>query len=94
MDVLDEVFSVVRDRVRNPREDSYVSSLLSDPKGLDRVLEKIGEESFEVVIAAKNGRDGEIVAESADLIFHLMVMLAVKGISLDDVRAEFARRRK
>ncbi|WP_174590858.1 phosphoribosyl-ATP diphosphatase [Methanocella conradii] len=94
MDVLDEVFSVVRDRVRNPREGSYVSSLLSDPKGLDRVLEKIGEESVEVVIAAKNGRDGEIVAESADLIFHLMVMLAVKGISLDDVRAEFARRRK
>jgi phosphoribosyl-ATP pyrophosphohydrolase len=94
MDVLDEVYSVVCERIRSPREGSYVSSLLRDPKGIDRVLEKIGEESFEVVIAAKNGRDGEIVAESADLIFHLMVMLALKGISLDDIRSEFARRRK
>ncbi len=94
MDVLDEVYSVIKDRRDNPKEGSYVTSLYRDPKGLDRVLEKIGEESTEVIIAAKNGGDGEIVSESADLIFHLMVMLAAKGIPLDKVRDEFVRRRK
>ncbi len=94
MDVLDEVYSVIKDRKENPKEGSYVTSLYRDPKGLDKVLEKIGEESTEVIIAAKNGREKEIVSESADLIFHLMVMLAAKGIPLDKVREEFVRRRK
>ncbi len=94
MDVLDEVYSVIKDRRDNPKEGSYVTSLYRDPKGLDSVLEKIGEESTEVIIAAKNGGDREIVSESADLIFHLMIMLAAKGIPLDKVREEFVRRRK
>lgn len=94
MDVLDEVYSVIKDRKENPKEGSYVTSLYRDPKGLDKVLEKIGEESTEVIIAAKNGREKEIVSESADLIFHLMVMLAAKDIPLDKVREEFTRRRK
>lgn len=94
VDVLDEVYSVIMDRKNNPKEGSYVTSLYRDPKGLDKVLEKIGEESTEVIIAAKNGGEKEIVSESADLMFHLMVMLAAKGISLDKVREEFVRRRK
>lgn len=93
-DVLDEVYSVIKDRRENPKDGSYVTSLYRDPKGLDKVLEKIGEESTEVIIAAKNGGEKEIVSESADLIFHLMVMLAAKGIPLDKVREEFIRRRK
>ncbi|HTY89910.1 MAG TPA: phosphoribosyl-ATP diphosphatase [Methanocella sp.] len=93
-DVLDEVYSVIVDRMNNPKEGSYVTSLYRDPKGLDKVLEKIGEESTEVIIAAKNGREKDIVSESADLMFHLMVMLVAKGIPLDKVREEFARRRK
>lgn len=94
MDVLDEVYSVIKDRKENPKEGSYVTSLYRDPKGLDKVLEKIGEESTEVIIAAKNGGEREIVSESADLIFHLMIMLAARGIPLDKVREEFVRRRK
>jgi phosphoribosyl-ATP pyrophosphohydrolase len=93
-DVLDEVYSVICDRRNNPKPGSYVNSLLTDPKGLDRTLEKIGEEATEVIIAAKNGREKEIVSESADLIFHLMIMLAAKDIPLDKVRTEFVRRRK
>jgi len=93
-DVLDEVYSVIVDRKNNPKEGSYVTSLYRDPKGLDKVLEKIGEESTEVIIAAKNGKEKEIVSESADLMFHLMIMLAAKGIPLDKVREEFVRRRK
>lgn len=93
-DVLDEVYSVICDRKANPMEGSYVTSLYRDPKGLDKVLEKIGEESTEVIIAAKNGKEKEIVSESADLIFHLMVMLAAKDIPLSRVMEEFERRRK
>lgn len=93
-DVLDEVYSVIMDRKNNPKDDSYVTSLYRDPKGIDKVLEKIGEESTEVIIAAKNGKEKEIVSESADLIFHLMIMLAAKGIPLEKVREEFVRRRK
>ena len=93
-DVLDEVYAVILDRKNNPKEGSYVTSLYRDTKGLDKVLEKIGEESTEVIIAAKNGREKEIVSESADLMFHLMIMLAAKGIPLEKVREEFVRRRK
>lgn len=93
-DVLDEVYSVIVDRKNNPKEGSYVTSLYRDPKGLDKMLEKIGEESTEVIIAAKNGKEKEIVSESADLIFHLMVMLAAKGIPMEKIREEFVRRRK
>jgi phosphoribosyl-ATP pyrophosphohydrolase len=94
MDVLDEVYAVILDRKEKPRAGSYVTSLYNDPKGLDRVLEKIGEESTEVIIAAKNGGEKEIVSESADLMFHLMILLAARGIPLEKVREEFIRRRK
>jgi phosphoribosyl-ATP pyrophosphohydrolase len=93
-DVLDEIYSVILDRKANPKAGSYVASLFNDPKGLDKVLEKIGEEATEVIIAAKNGGEKEIVGESADLLFHLMIMLAAKDIPLEKVREEFARRRK
>jgi phosphoribosyl-ATP pyrophosphohydrolase len=93
-DVLDEVYSVIVDRRENPKEGSYVASLFNDPKGLDKVLEKVGEEATEVIIAAKNGGEREIVGESADLLFHLMIMLAARGIPFDKVREELARRRK
>jgi len=93
-DILDEVYAVVRDRKAHPKVGSYVTSVYSDPKGLDKVLEKIGEEATEVIIAAKNGGEKEIVSESADLIFHLMIMLAARDIPLDRVREEFERRRK
>jgi len=93
-DMLDEVYGVIRDRKNNPKEGSYVVSLYKDPKGLDRVLEKIGEESTELIIAAKNGGEKEIVGETADLFFHVMILLAAKDIPLDRIREEFERRRK
>jgi len=93
-DILDEVYAVICDRKVNPKAGSYVTSIYSDPKGLDKVLEKIGEESAEVIIAAKNGGEREIISESADLVFHIMILLAAKGIPLDKVREEFGRRRK
>jgi phosphoribosyl-ATP pyrophosphohydrolase len=93
MDVLDEVYDVIKDRKEHPKEGSYVTSLYTDKKGIDKILEKIGEESTEVIIATKNGGEKEIVYESADLVFHLMVMLAAKDIPFQKIRDELQRRR-
>jgi phosphoribosyl-ATP pyrophosphohydrolase len=93
-DVLDEVYAVIADRRAHPKEGSYTTSLYNHRKGLDKVLEKIGEESAELIIAAKNGTEDEIVYECADLWFHAMVLLAAKDIPLEKVKKEFERRRK
>ena len=94
MDVLDEVYAVIADRKAHPKEGSYTTGLYQHRKGTDKVLEKIGEESAELIIAAKNGQEEEIVHEAADLIFHTMVLLAAKDIPLAKVKEEFERRRQ
>lgn len=91
-EILEEVFRVIKDRRQNPREDSYVSSLLD--QGRDRILEKIREESLELLEAVEGGDRDEIVHESADTIFHVMVVLASEGIEFDEVMEELRRRRK
>ena len=93
-DVLSELWEIIGDRVANPREGSYISSLLRDRKGIDRVLEKIGEESTEYIIAVKNGRKEDIVMEAADLQFHLLVSLKAAGIEFSEVLGELESRRR
>jgi phosphoribosyl-ATP pyrophosphohydrolase/phosphoribosyl-AMP cyclohydrolase len=73
-------------------ESSYVAKLYAG--GVDKIGKKIGEEATEVVIGAKNASHDELVWESADLIFHLLVLLKHTGVSLDDVGAELLRRAK
>lgn len=90
--VLDELVAVIADRQEELPEDSYTASLFTHEKGENAVLEKIGEESTEVVLAAKDDDDA-LVAESADLVYHLLVLLAMKDISLDELRAELRERR-
>jgi len=84
---------VLEDRRDNP-VDSYTSKLMSDNKkqAEDKILEKIGEEAAEVLIASKN--DENLVSESADLIFHTLLLLVYKGIEIDDLFDEFERRHK
>lgn len=89
---LDEVYQVILDRKRAPRDDSYVSALLSG--GKDAVLKKIGEESAETIIAAKGGNRGEVVHELADLWFHCLVLMAQEGISPGDIRDELEARHR
>ncbi|MDY6775544.1 MAG: phosphoribosyl-ATP diphosphatase [Halobacteria archaeon] len=91
--ILRELFEVVEDRRENPSPESYTSSLFEHEKGINAVLEKIGEESTEVVLAAKDDDTGEVVEESADLIYHLLVLLAAKEIQLDDLLDELRERR-
>ncbi|MDY6764981.1 MAG: phosphoribosyl-ATP diphosphatase [Halobacteria archaeon] len=92
-EIIEELYDVIEDRRDNPRESSYTSSLLTHEKGENAVLEKIGEESTEVILAAKDDRKEEVVNESADLIYHLLVLLASKDIQLEDLIQELENRR-
>ncbi len=76
-------------RAASPDE-SYVAKL--NAKGLPKIAQKVGEEATEAVIAALSGSNAELVGESADLLFHLLVLLNAKGVSLDHVLAELDRR--
>ena len=89
-EVLAALYATVENRRDNPKEGSYTCYLLD--KGIDKILKKVGEECSETIIAAKNGVNSETVYETADLIYHLMVMLVQQGIPLDDVLAALDRR--
>ena len=92
--IIAEIWSVIQERAKNPSQESYTSRLLSDGKGIDKVLEKVGEESTEFIIAVKNGMNERTVKEAADLIFHLLVALRASDIDLSDVMQELELRRK
>jgi phosphoribosyl-ATP pyrophosphohydrolase/phosphoribosyl-AMP cyclohydrolase len=82
--------ATIRDRRTSDPEGSYTARLLRD--GVDRIGKKIGEEATEVVIAAKNDDPSELVWESADLIYHLLVLLEARGVDVDAVGEELLRR--
>jgi len=89
--VIDELFSVIEDRKVNPKEGSYTNYLFE--KGIDKICKKVGEESAEVIIAAKNKNPDEVRYEAADLIYHLLVLISEQGMRPDDVFAELKKRR-
>ncbi|WP_125708391.1 phosphoribosyl-ATP diphosphatase [Companilactobacillus zhongbaensis] len=94
MQNLDELYEMIVDRKKNPKEGSYTDYLFT--KGLDKILKKVGEESTEVVVAAKNPDkprgDGELVYESADLLYHLCVLWVEQGVTFDQIKTELAKR--
>ncbi len=89
-DILQAVYQVILGRKAQPAESSYTASLMQ--KGIDKILKKVGEEATEVVIAAKGGQRDEIVYETADLFFHLLVMLGYHDIPPEEVYNELRRR--
>jgi phosphoribosyl-ATP pyrophosphohydrolase len=89
--IMDELYDVVLDRIENPKEGSYTNYLLE--KGIDKIVKKVGEEACEVVIAAKNGKKEDTVAELSDLFYHLTVLMVQQKISLDEVYEELKTRR-
>lgn len=89
-DILQEIYRVVLDRKANPSDSSYTASLMRG--GIDKILKKVGEEATEVVIAAKGGLHDEIVYETADLVFHLLVLLGHQNIPPEEVYDELRRR--
>ncbi len=89
-DTWKQLFEVVKDRREHPQENSYTCYLFQ--QGIDKILKKIGEESSETIIAAKNGIAQETVGEISDLLFHLTVLMVEQGIPLEAVSDELDRR--
>jgi phosphoribosyl-ATP pyrophosphohydrolase len=87
---IERLEAVIRERMRADPASSYVALLSS--KGRKKIAQKVGEEATETVIAALVGGKDELIGEAADLLFHMLVLLANAGISLDDVLAELDRR--
>jgi phosphoribosyl-ATP pyrophosphohydrolase len=94
LSVLAELWDVISQRIDSKASSSYVAGLVSGPKGADRVLEKVGEEATEFIIAVKNGDRHQVVSEAADLQFHLLVALKTSGVDLEEVLAELKKRRR
>ena len=90
-DIFDELFAVIVDRKENPKSGSYTVKLLTNT---DEALKKVGEEAVEVILAGKGQSDHRLIEESADLLYHLFVLLAARDIPLDAVRQELQQRRK
>jgi phosphoribosyl-ATP pyrophosphohydrolase len=91
--VLDQLFNVIEQRKAELPEGSYTSSLFLHERGENAVLEKIGEESTELILAAKNDNSQELIHEAADLVYHLLVLLSMKGVHIDDLLSELENRR-
>lgn len=87
---LEELYAIIKGRKETPKEGSYTNYLFD--KGLDKILKKVGEEATEVVIAAKNEDSRELVYETADVLYHLLVLLVEKGVSYEAILEELASR--
>ena len=90
--LLVQLYRLIESRQRERPEGSYTTYLFD--KGIDKILKKVGEESAETIIAAKNDDTKPLVGEVSDLIYHLLVLLVERGVSLDQIREELAQRRK
>jgi phosphoribosyl-ATP pyrophosphohydrolase len=90
MDILDQLEAVIAGRRNAAPDSSYTASLYA--RGLPVIARKLGEEGVEAAVALLSGSNEELVGEAADIIFHLLVALQARGLSLADVRAELARR--
>lgn len=90
--LLDQLYELIQSRERERPSGSYTTYLFEE--GLDKILKKVGEESAETIIAAKNDEDSRLTAEAADLLYHLLVLLVARGVSLADIAQELASRRE
>lgn len=90
-DVLYEIYNIVMDRKKNPKEGSYTNYLFD--KGIDKILKKVGEEATETIIASKNPNNNELIYEICDLMYHLSILMAEKGINWDNIFEELKNRR-
>ncbi len=88
--VFEDVYDVILDRMEHPKEGSYTNYLFD--KGLDKILKKVGEEATEIVIAAKNPNPEETKYEISDFLYHIMVLMALKGVTWEDITSELAQR--
>ena len=88
--VFEEVYHIILDRKEHPKEGSYTNYLFD--KGIDKILKKLGEEATEIIIAAKNPDPEEIKYEISDFLYHMMVLMADKGVTWEEITEELANR--
>lgn len=91
-DILDQLLTILQERKANPTPESYTARLLA--AGEDEIVKKIGEEAIEVILAAKGQGNQRLVEETADLLYHLLVLLVARDLTWADVKAEMVRRQK
>lgn len=89
-DIVSQIYQTILERKSSPQEGSYTNYLFEN--GIDKILKKVGEESAETIIAAKNGNKEELISETSDLIYHILVMLANQGVSPNDIKKELESR--
>lgn len=90
--ILYKEYEIIKSRDKNPKEGSYTNYLLKE--GVDKICKKIGEESAETIIAAKNNSKEELIYEASDLLYHLNILLYNQGVNLDDIMSEITKRYK
>ena len=90
--ILDELYATILDRKDHPRVGSYTASLFA--AGSDEIVKKVGEEAIEVIIAAKAQTDQRVIEEAADLMYHLLVLLAMRNVTLAQIEAELEKRHR
>lgn len=88
--IVRRVYDTIQERKRSPQSDSYVSGLMTG--GSDRMLKKVAEEAGEVLLASKNGKREEIIHETADLLFHTLVVLGYHNVTPEEIYQELAKR--
>lgn len=88
--MLGKLYNRIADRKENPVEGSYTNYLFD--KGIDKILKKVGEETSEVIIASKNNSRDEMTYEISDLIYHLLVLMVYRGLTIDDIKKELNKR--
>lgn len=89
-DIISRVVDIIKERRNNPKEGSYTTYLFNE--GIDKILKKVGEESTEVIIGAKNNDNEELTAEISDLIYHVLVLMELRGVGVADIKQELSKR--
>ena len=89
---LNALYDIIKERRDHPVEGSYTTYLFT--KGIDKILKKVGEETSEIIIGAKNNSKEETVYEISDLVYHMLVLMVNQGIEITDIRNELEKRRK
>lgn len=90
--MLNKLFDIIEDRKDNPVEGSYTNSLLNE--GIEKISQKVGEEAVEVILAGTSQGRQRVIEESADLIYHLFVLLVQQGIALKEIETELEKRHR
>lgn len=90
--ILNELYSIIMDRIEKMPPNSYTAQLVS--RGLEYIARKFGEEAVEVIVASIAESKDRLISEIADLIYHLLVLMAIRGITIDDIVKELNRRRR